>query len=804
MEELETRNLEKLKKYLAECTLFLKKDGSFPLKDVREIAAYGNGVRHTIKGGTGSGEVNSRFFVTVEEGLEKNGYTLINKKWLDAYDQIYEKARDQFNKEIFAEARRKLTLPVLVSMGKVMLEPDYELELDYSGEAAIYVLSRVCGEGNDRQAKPGDFFLSSSELRDIRLLNEHYEKFMLVLNTGGPIDLSPLTDVRNILILSQLGVETGEVLSDIISGKAYPSGKLTTTWAAYADYCKKGDFGNWEDIRYREGIYVGYRYFNTIGKKPLYPFGFGLSYADFRFSYQSITHDSSKISVRVLVENISKYPGKEVIQLYVSSPKGRLDKPYQALTAYRKSQELKPGEKETLTLTFDLRDLASYDRERAEYVLEKGNYILRVGTDSENTKQCARLTLPEEICVRKTANKLGETDFADLVLNRDFAIADDLDEIIISRDDIRTQVVSFEDDEQIEELVKEINDNGLALLNVGAFNSKGLYSIIGNSSMSVAGAAGESSNIIREIPNLVLADGPAGLRLSKFYYTDKKGVHSLGPALQEDIVKYLPRLVRMAVNKERKLSKDIFIHEQYATAIPIGTAIAQSFNDEFARICGDIVGSEMERFNVDIWLAPALNIHRHVLCGRNYEYFSEDPYLSGMMAASICQGVQQHPGKGVTIKHFAANNQELNRMNSNSIVSERALREIYLKGFELCIDRAQPEAVMSSYNLINGIHTSENKELCIDVLRHEFGFKGLLMTDWIVMPKLMSYHARYPSPDAAKVAASSHSLFMPGSNRDYKEILKGLKNGTVSKERLQKNASILYRTANGIRKNKQK
>ncbi|MBR3644319.1 MAG: glycoside hydrolase family 3 protein, partial [Parasporobacterium sp.] len=272
-----------------------------------------------------------------------------------------------------------------------------------------------------------------------------------------------------------------------------------------------------------------------------------------------------------------------------------------------------------------------------------------------------------------------------------------------------------------------------------------------------------------------------------------------GETLPASMIDFLPRpliklMKRMA---EKKIQKAVIekTGEQYATAIPIGTAIAQSFNPDLAYACGDIVGSEMDIFGVDLWLAPALNIHRSILCGRNFEYFSEDPLVSGMFAASITNGVQSHPGRGVTIKHYAANNQETNRYNSNSHVSERALREMYLKGFGICVRESQPLTVMTSYNLLNGTHTAERRDLIEDVLRAEFGFKGVVMTDWVVNGGTMDKSSKYPAPVPYKVAAAGNDLFMPGSKKDFENLLKALKRGDVSRKQVQINASRIYRLA---------
>ena len=281
MNDYEKKHNEILRSLGNECAVLLKSDGSFPLNAAGELALYGSGARRTIKGGTGSGEVNSRFYVTVEKGLENAGFSITTGCWMDAYNTVYANAKKDFIKSLKQQAKEHQTLAVIESMGAVMPEPEYDLPLTGTGETAVYVLSRISGEGSDRRAVAGDILLTETEKRDILSLNKTYKRFLLVLNVGGVVDLSPVTEVGNILLLSQLGVETGNILADLILGKAAPSGKLTTTWSAWEDYPHIGEFGEKDDTRYREGIYVGYRYFDSVGKKPLFPFGFGESYTDF-------------------------------------------------------------------------------------------------------------------------------------------------------------------------------------------------------------------------------------------------------------------------------------------------------------------------------------------------------------------------------------------------------------------------------------------------------------------------------------------------------------------------------------------
>ena len=795
LQQYEKEHLKQLRRLLPECTVLLKSNGDFPLEQAGKLALYGGGARHTVKGGTGSGEVNSRYFVNVERGLKKAGFTVTTQGWLAAYDQIRQKANRQFIKDIKSRAKQKHTNAIVEGMGAVMPEPEYNLSLDGEGDVAIYILSRISGEGNDRKYIRGDIRLTITEKRDILALHRKYRKFLLVINAGGPMDLSPVMEVDNILLLSQLGVDTGTVLADLILGRAYPSGKLTTTWAARKNYPQVGDFGNAEDTRYCEGIYVGYRYFDTVSAELLFPFGYGLSYTGFEVTGSQVSAERQRICVSASIKNVGQRPGKETLQLYVSVPEGQLDQPFQTLAAFAKTDELAPGETQKVSLFFNLSDLASFDTENAAYILEKGDYILRIGLNSIETAICGVAKLDGDVTVRKVRHIGGTPDFMDWKPQNDIVeiLPDHVPAITVSAAEIQTESVKYDAPQEIAPEIKLLSDEELAYMNVGAFDPKmGPLSIIGNASKNVAGAAGETTSRLKSkgIQPLVMADGPAGLRLSKNYTRDDKGAHSIGETLPKTILDFMPApIIFLSRLISSRPGKGEAILHQYATAIPIGTAIAQSWNRELAYICGDIVGDEMERFGVHLWLAPALNIHRDIRCGRNFEYFSEDPLLSGVFAAQITKGVQKHPGCGVTIKHFAANNQETNRYANNSIVSERALREIYLRGFEICVREAHPHAVMTSYNLLNGVHTSERRDLTENYLRSECGYQGIVMTDWLTAGSFLSKRTKYPAPKASRIAAAGGDLVMPGGNGDYKDILDALKTGKLDRKQLESNAT---------------
>ncbi|MDO5138522.1 MAG: glycoside hydrolase family 3 N-terminal domain-containing protein [Oscillospiraceae bacterium] len=801
--DYEKNHVETLRKGLAECTVLLKHDGAFPLEKAGKIAAYGNGVRRTIKGGTGSGEVNSRYFVNVEQGLKNAGFQITTDKWLNAYEEQYAIAKKNFINVLKAEAKALKMNYAIYGMGKPMPEFDYDLPLDAEGDAAVYVVARISGEGNDRSPKPGDVKLSKTEVRDILELNKRFDKFMLVINAGGVIDLSDVMEVRNILVLSQLGVETGDALADILLGKANPSGKLTTTWSAWEDYCTEGTFGDMNDTYYKEGIYVGYRYFDTVGKKALFPFGFGKSFTTFSLNNEKAALTGSKVTVTVDVTNTGSYDGKEVAQVYVSQPQGKLDKAYQELAGFAKTGELKAGEKETLEISFDMKDLASYDEERSAYILEPGKYLVRVGNSSDNTKVAAAVELDREVIVTQAKKCLGDPGFKDYRPDavQNGVLPGGTPILTLDAGSISTETVIYDHEYEIDPAVEKFSDDQLILMNIGAFNPKGgIGSVIGNASSSVAGAAGETTSALENLGyrHIVVADGPAGVRITPMYYRDEKGAHGIGQGgIPESILELMPGIVRWFMSKlagTGKAPKGVEVKYQYCTAIPIGTALAQSWNLDLAEECGKIVGDEMERFGVDLWLAPALNIHRSILCGRNFEYFSEDPLISGKMAAAITNGVQSYPGRGTTIKHYAANNQELNRYGNNSRVSERAMREIYLKGFGICVKESQPLALMTSYNLLNGKHTAESVDLCENILRREYGYKGIVMTDWVVGGGVMNSKTDiHPRVKPRLEAAAGGDLFMPGCKADFDDMKAGLAEGSLTRKQLMINATRLYR-----------
>ncbi len=771
-----------------ECVVLLENDGTLPLTGPCRLALYGSGARQTIRGGSGSGDVNTRSDVNMEQGLENAGFQISTKTWLNRQDARYAQARRDYLEWIPRYAREQGITEFLVTFSHPfqVIAPEEITGSDIAGsetDTAVYVISRTAGEGADRFDKAGDYQLYEEERTQLELLGQSYDNVIVVLNIGGLIDLSQLKTIPGIsalLLMGQLGNIGGEVLADVLLGKVNPSGKLTDTWAKrYGDYPSSETFshndGNVNDEYYTEGIYVGYRYFDTFGTETLYPFGYGMSYTEFQINPCAVTAENGQVKVTVSVTNTGRFPGKEVVQVYYSAPAGKLPKPYQELAGFAKTGLLAPGQEETLEISFPVRDMASYCEACAAWVLEAGDYVIRAGSSSRNTQAVAILTLNATVKTEILKNLFADPDpvseiaapapgtsfpashgtksetAQDAAAETALKPTSETDEADNSVPRIRIDAASIEtnrpsyqktrrpyttdksdvlttDDVKagrctVEELVSQLSVEEMAQLCVGTLRAEG-GSLVGNASYTVPGAAGDTSSVVKEsrgIKNLILADGPAGLRLQPVFKTDKEGSLLPGGSVLGDITEpFDPKYTEENSNT----------YYQYCTAIPIGWSLAQSWNMDLLRQIGAMVGEEMTEFGVDLWLAPALNIHRNPLCGRNFEYYSEDPLVSGKAAAAITLGVQSHPGKGTTIKHFAANNQEDNRYFTNSHISERAIREIYLKGFEIAIKESRPLSVMTSYNLLNGVHTANCYDLLQAVARDEWGFGGFIMTDW--------------------------------------------------------------------------
>ena len=815
--ELERQNQEKVRELASECIVILENDGVLPLcPENRKIALFGNGAKDTVKGGTGSGDVNSREVICIEDGLKAAGFEITTHDRLEKYSKKLVESKASYMEEIEAMAREK-NVPTLMAMfakpyESPQMEPISEEEVKRSEtDTAVYVLARNSGEGKDRDYKPGDYLLREDEERNIRFLADHYERFIVLLNVGGIIDtevLKSISGINAIVLIGQTGNAGGHIVADFLAGKSTPSGKLTDTWAVrYEDYSNSKSFshnnGNTDDEYYTEGIYVGYRYFDTFGVEPSYCFGYGKGYTEFALRTENAAIENQALHLEVKVSNIGeKYPGKEVVQAYYSAPEGSLEKPYQELAGFAKTKLLSPGESEVVRIVFPIAQMASYDMNDAAWKLEKGEYLIRVGNSSRNTEIAAVLSLSETVVTEQLKNickdindveelrapkakrTLSEKELAEYKT----AVHIELDansietvycqyqsERLVYEDHRKGEVLTLLDVKEgtatLEELAAQLTVEEMADLCVGTFRSGGSgESVVGSASAAVPGAAADTTSKLiaaRKIPNLILADGPAGLRLQTHFKTTADGELLPGGEMFGMDIKPFPE----------DTPKDAVDYYQYCTAIPVATSLAQSWNMELIEEIGKLVGKEMQQYHVHLWLAPGMNIHRNPLCGRNFEYYSEDPVLSGKCAAADTRGVQSFAGQGTTIKHLAVNNQEDNRMFSNSHVTERTLREIYLKGFGIAVKEAQPYSIMTSYNLLNGIHTANHYELLQTVARDEWGFEGVVMTDWFSSQdtsKLGETSDIYPWSSSVQCIYAGNDLQMPGCVSNITDIIEAV------------------------------
>ena len=753
--ERESRNANLSRRVAAQGMVLLENENNaLPIALRSKVALFGGGAYGTVKGGTGSGDVNQRYVVNVWDGLKNAGYKITSEDWLTRYKEEYDEAKAHWGGGIMST----FNFPDIEIT-------DGEIEGSKSADTAVYVIARNSGEGKDRTNTKGDYQLSDIEYDNLVKLGKNFENVVVVLNVGGIIDtkfFKEIDGLDSLLLMSQAGMEGGNAVADVISGKVTPSGKLTDTWAKnYEDYSSSATFssndGNTKTETYEDDIYVGYRYFDSFRVEPQYEFGYGKSYTTFDTQINYVKADEKTVTVNATIVNTGDtYSGKEVLEVYFSAPDGKLEKPYQELAGYAKTDELAPGAQQTLTVSFPLTEMSSYDEERAAYILERGMYTIQAGNSSRNTQVGGVLNINKTVVTEQLSNQLVLPDDVELnpispnaelatlaqakaagmeIINIDASKIEKVNNASPYDDEtVTTYRVEGEEKEDsnfngshpvvektvkkienpnlkgvydgdytLEEFVAQMSIEELATLAEGIGWGGSSEPIVGSQSDSVPGAAGETTKKYLEslgIPNIVLSDGPAGLRVTQSFEA------------------------KDAVTGEKQT------YYQFCTAWPIGTLLAQTWDADLIQEMGKAFGEEMQEIGVTLLLAPGMNIHRNPLCGRNFEYYSEDPLVAGMTAAYETRGVQSNRGVGVTIKHYAANNQENNRNAVDTFVTERALREIYLKGFEIAVKNSQPMSIMTSYNLINHQPAADSYDLCTDFARGEWGFKGVIMTDW--------------------------------------------------------------------------
>lgn len=695
--------------------LLKNENNALPLNKGEKIALFGKATIEYIKGGGGSGDVHTPYIRNIFDGFaekQKDGKVSVYMPLIDFYKDYVERESvnvlnqeqinaiwDVVNAMEFCTKRDDMTYDTFARMHVTEAKVPDELiksAADWA-ETAIITISRFSAEGVDRRPVGNDYYLSDLEKELIDKASRLFKKVVIVINSGATIDCEYFAEndkVSAVLLSWQGGLEGGAAIADILCGDVNPSGKLADTITKSYDYypCKEEFWESFKHIYYSDDVYVGYRYFETIpGAKDYvrYPFGFGLSYTSFALSGKVCCESDGKIIAVVNVKNTGSIAGKEVIQLYYSAPQGKLGKPARELVAYKKTSLLAPGEAETVVMSFDINDIASFDDLgkicKSAYVLEAGDYELYLGTDVRNAEKLDYVYTVEADRVTEQLKNwckpfklekrmLSDGSFEALPMGEEsyfYAEAEPsgakAPENVVKFDKVGTKIT-------MDEFVAQFTLDEL------------MYFVGGQKTTGVCNT-GSFGGIDRlGIPYFPTADGPAGLRLEPC-----TGIPT--------------------------------------TAWPCATLLACTWNPELIYEVGVAGGAEVRENNLAVWLAPALNIHRDPLCGRNFEYYSEDPLVAGKCAAAAIKGIQSQK-VAVSMKHFACNNKEANRYDIDSRISERALREIYLKGFEIAVKEADPWTVMSSYNRINGQHTSESYELLTGILRDEWGFKGMVVTDW--------------------------------------------------------------------------
>ena len=722
--------------------------GLLPFAKGQRIAVFGKAQEDYVKGGGGSGDVTVAYVRSLLEGLRI--------KQQEGKVELFEPLSRFYADEV---KRQRLSNPQPGMTTEPELPDGLLKQARAFTDTAIITPCRFSGEGSDRTGKPGDgdFYLSPQEEHMIRAVEAAFPRIAVVLNTGGVMDTSWFRESESIsaaLLAWQAGMEGGLATADILVGDVCPSGHLTDTLAAaFEDYPSSETFAESDDyVTYDEDIFVGYRYFETIpgaAERVCYPFGFGLSYTTFAITdVDGCMLQSGDIRVTCRVTNTGKVAGKQVVQLYCEAPQGKLGKAKQVLCAFAKTRLLAPGEHEDLALSVEPYLLASYDDvglvARSAYVLEKGTYSFHLGDHVRDTQLVPYTMLVEEDrvvqqleahCVPHNLHRRLRADGtfseiqadsqpADNGINQD-AMPKGHDKIhrnVPDEKPIGTLMDVYTGKITMDELVNSLNDEQLVHL-LGGQPNCGIADVNGFGNLKECG-----------VPNAMTADGPAGVRV-----VPDRGVTT--------------------------------------TAFPCATLLCCTWNTDILEQIGRAGAREMRENGLAMWLTPAMNIHRTPLCGRNFEYYSEDPLLSGKMGAAMVRGIQSL-GVASSVKHFCCNNKETNRQQSDSRLSERALREIYLKGFEICVKEAHPFTIMSGYNLMNGVRNSQNRELLTDILRGEWGFDGLVTTDW------------WTNGEQWKEIAAGNDLKMPVGVPDH--TLMKLKSGELSRDDVRLSVRRLF------------
>lgn len=747
----------------AEGSVLLKNEkNTLPFKSGQTVSVFGRIQSTYYKSGTGSGGmVNVDYRTNILDSLREKQNITVDEELAKIYaDWIKEHPFEKgvgWASEPWCQQEMPMTDEIAAAAAK-------------RSDVALVVIGRTAGEDQDNFNGEGSYLLTQTEYEMIKKVTAHFEKVAVVLNVGNIIDTAFADElgVTALLYVWQGGFEGGRACASVLCGDIPPSGKLSDTAArSVSAFPSDTHFGGRFRNIYEEDVYVGYRYFETFDKKSVrYPFGFGLTYTDFELTVISAVREKDEIKLAAQVKNVGNFDGKQVVEVYYEAPQGVLGKPVRALSAFKKTRLLHPGESQRLDIAFPISKMASYDDSGATgnkscYVLEAGEYTVFVGTDVRSAEAALAFSVDNTVVVEQLREACAPViDFEILhpVKNADGSysksyvpahrgsnmmkqrITDEMPSEIEYTGDRGFKLNDVKSGRcTMKQFIAQLSDEDLAHLTVGeGMNSPKV-------TPGTAAAFGGISESLEQfgVPACCCTDGPSGLRL------DDGAV---------------------------------------ATSIPNGTNLACTWDPELVEKLFEFLGAEAYSYNIDALLGPGINIHRHPLNGRNFEYLSEDPYLTGVIAGAMTKGFAKS-GCKVTIKHFAANNQEYYRYNSDSVLSERALREIYLKAFEICVKDYGANAVMTTYNPMNGYWNASNYDLTTTILRNEWGFKGFVMTDWWA---LTNEYAGAPNEhmNMHAMIRSQNDVFMvsPTAAPICEKVLADLENGSLNRAQLQRGA----------------
>ena len=747
------------------CVLLENEGQALPLREGERVAVFGRMAFHYYKSGLGSGGlVNTRYVVGILDALKDCKEIRLDEKLMGIYE-------DWIRENPFDEGQGWGRVPWCQ---KEMEVTDEMLGCARDNDVSLVIIGRTAGEDQDNNAGPGSYCLTETEEDMIRRVCQVSKRTVVVLNVGNIIDMSWVKKYhpQAVLYAWQGGQEGGNGVADVLTGKVCACGKLTDTIAqSIEDYPSTENFGDPFKNYYKEDIYVGYRYFETFAKdKVLYPFGYGLSYTSFGIKAEILKNSEEELTVAAEVVNTGAVKGKEVVQVYAKVPQGKLGNPARRLIGFAKTGELKPGEKEEVVIVIPKYDLTSYDDSgvtghKSCYVLEEGTYEISVGSDVRSAESAGcyeekfrvveklqEACAPVEKFSRMKAVLMPDGSYQAVTEEVPVRTVDpqerrkqNLPETLAYTGDKGYKLVDVLDGKvSMENFVAQISEEDL----IAMFRGEGMCSPkVTPGTAAAFGGVTESMKALG-IPVGCCADGPSGIRMD------------CGTK---------------------------------AFSLPNGTALGCTFNTELVGDLYEMTGKELRLNKIDSLLGPGMNIHRNPLNGRNFEYISEDPLLTGRICAAQVKAMAKS-GIGSTIKHFCGNNQEVGRSTSDSVISERCLREIYLKGFEMAVREGGARSVMTTYGSVNGLWTAGSYDLCTTILRKEWGFEGIVMTDWWAKSNYEGHQAAVQ--EKAPMVAAQNDIYMVVSdakaNPEKDDVEEMLHAGKLTLGELQRNgANIL-------------